>query len=281
MQELTERLNAMCDELPFQTGWYLKDLKNQQDANHLGDTIVPSASTRKIAILMTAMKWIHDGKLSLDQPILIDESNQYVENASGCLQYFRPGFTVQLYDVLTMMIIVSDNTSTGIVANLLGLEAINKFSESIGMIGTTHRHKVPPLHWPADHALDFTNTTTPNDVGLLLDLILQGSNDITVANKLGTTPELCQVAIDILLNQKLNNKLPALLPRGTKVAHKTGTGSRNYNDAGIIFSGDEPLFIMAVYTENVPHTLDDGRAGHAVGADIVARLSREAYEYLV
>ena len=149
MQELTERLNAMCDELPFQTGWYLKDLKNQQDANHLGATIVPSASTRKIAILMTAMKWINDGKLSLEQPILIDESNQYVENASGCLQYFRPGFTVQLYDVLTMMIIVSDNTSTGIVANLLGLDAINKFSESIGMIGTTHRHKVPPLHWPA------------------------------------------------------------------------------------------------------------------------------------
>ena len=62
MQELTERLNAMCDELPFQTGWYLKDLKNQQDANHLGDTIVPSASTRKIAILMTAIIMTSQGR---------------------------------------------------------------------------------------------------------------------------------------------------------------------------------------------------------------------------
>jgi len=280
MQELTERLNAMCIKLPFQTGWYLKDLKNEQEANYLGDTIVPSASTRKIAILMTAMAWIHDGKLSLDQPILIDESNQYVENSSGCLQHFKPGFTIQLYDALTMMIIVSDNTSTGIIANLLGLDAINAFSKSIGMTGTTHRHKVPPLNWPADHALDFTNTTTPNDVGLLLDLILRGVHSTEAANKLGTSSKLCQVALDILLNQKLNNKLPALLPRGTKVAHKTGTGSRNYNDAGIIFSGDEPLFIMTVYTENVPPILPDGRAGHAVGCDIVARLSLEAYESL-
>ena len=162
----------------------------------------------------------------------------------------------------------------------MGLDAINTFSKSVGMIGTTHRHKVPPLDWPVDHALDFTNTTTPNDVGLLLNLILQGTHSTEAANKLGTSSELCQIALDILLNQKLNNKLPALLPRGTKIAHKTGTGSRNYNDAGIIFSGDKPLFIMTVYTENVPHTLPDGRAGHAVGCDTVARLALEAYEAL-
>ena len=124
MEELINRLNTMCLEAPFQSGWYLKNLQTKESSNYYGDVVVPSASTRKIAILMNAMKWIHEGKLSLDQPIGIDETNQYVGNSSGCFQYLRPGFTVQLYDVLTMMIIVSDNTSTGIVANLLGLDSI-------------------------------------------------------------------------------------------------------------------------------------------------------------
>ncbi|MBS96612.1 MAG: serine hydrolase [SAR202 cluster bacterium] len=281
MEELINRMNAMCSESPFQSGWYLKNLQTNESANYYGDVVVPSASTRKIAILMNAMKWIHEGKLSLDQPIRIDETNQYVGNSSGCFQYLRPGFTVQLYDVLTMMIIVSDNTSTGIVANLLGLDSINEFSQSIGMIGTTHRHKLPPLDLSIDHSLDYTNSTTPNDVGLILELILLGTNDEKVANKLGSSKELCQIALDILLNQKLNNKLPALLPKGTKVAHKTGTGARNYNDAGIIFLDDSPLFILTVFTENVPTSLADGRAGHGVACDLVARLSSEAYNYFI
>jgi beta-lactamase class A len=164
---------------------------------------------------------------------------------------------------------------------LLGLDSINEFSQSIGMIGTTHRHKLPPLDLPIDHSLDYTNSTTPNDVGLILELILLGTNEEKVANKLGSSKELCQIALDILLNQKLNNKLPALLPKGTKVAHKTGTGARNYNDAGIIFSDDTPLFIMTVFTENVPTSLADGRAGHGVACDLVARLSCESYNYFI
>ena len=43
------------------------------------------------------------------------------------------------------------------------------------------------------------------------------------------------------------------------VAHKTGTGQdcRNNNDVGIIFQGEKPLFILTVYTENVPLEMPD------------------------
>jgi beta-lactamase class A len=71
-------------------------------------------------------------------------------------------------------------------------------------------------------------------VGILLERILQGSQDPAVAAQLGSTPALCQLALDILSWQRLRNRLPARLPLGTKVAHKTGTTARNYNDAGII-----------------------------------------------
>jgi beta-lactamase class A len=46
MEELVKQMNTLCDALPFQTSWHLKDLKTGKAANRLGDTPVPSASTR-------------------------------------------------------------------------------------------------------------------------------------------------------------------------------------------------------------------------------------------
>src|SRR5690242_11597857 len=94
MQELAQRLNGMCDEQPFQTGWYLKNLKTGEEVDRDGHVIVPSASTRKIAILATALKQIHEGKLSLDQPVEIRA--KYQNNNSGVFQHFTPGFTITL-----------------------------------------------------------------------------------------------------------------------------------------------------------------------------------------
>src|SRR5688500_10172553 len=69
MQELVQRLNGLCDEQPFHTGWYLKNLTTGEEADRNGQVIVPSASTRKIAILVTALKAIHEGRLALNQPV--------------------------------------------------------------------------------------------------------------------------------------------------------------------------------------------------------------------
>ena len=78
-------------------------------------------------------------------------------------------------------------------------------------------------------------TTTPNDQGLLLEAMLLGAEDKAAAARLGVTPELCRLGLDILSWQKLKTRLPSQLPLGTKVAHKTGTGSRGYMDAGIVY----------------------------------------------
>lgn len=278
MKELVERLNAYCDEQPFHTGWYLKDLRTGEEAERNGHVVVPSASTRKIAILAAAMQAVHGGRLSLDQPVEIQE--KYQHNNSGTFQHLRPGFVITLQDALVMMIIVSDNTCTGTVADLVGLDAIQRLSQSIGMCGTTHRHGIPPGNLPRDHATDATNTTTPADVGLLLDLLLRGTTDERAASQLGSTPALCQLAIDILSWQKLRQRLPAYLPEGTKVAHKTGTGARNNNDAGIIFRGDEPLFILTVYTDDLPRELPNGLPGFGWASTYIATVCRMCWDGL-
>ena len=119
-------------------------------------------------------------------------------------------------------------------------------------------------------------------LGILLDLILQGSQAANAASRLECTPDLCRLTLDILSWQKLSWRLPALLPKGTMVAHKTGTAQdwRNNNDAGIIFQGEEPLIILTVYTENVPLEMPDGLPGFTIAVNHIARLCRTCWDEL-
>ena len=150
MQELVQKMNAVCDALPFQTSWYLKDLGRGRAADRLGDVPVPSASTRKISIMMAALKAVHDGKLALDQKVTIDA--KYQDNDSGTFQHLTPGFWITFRDCLVMMIIVSDNTCTGTVVDMVGLGEIQRFCESVGMTRTIHRFGIPPAPRPRPRA---------------------------------------------------------------------------------------------------------------------------------
>ena len=275
--ELVKQMNALCDALPFESSWYLKDMKNGATANRAGDVPVPSASTRKISIMMAALAAVHAGKLTLDQKVTIEA--KYQDNDSGTFQHFIPGFWITFRDTLVMMIIVSDNTCTGTVVDMVGLDVVQRYCEALGMKGTTHRFGIPPRLGP-DHTLAQVTTTTPRDQGLLLELIWRGTTDPAVASKLQVTPELCRLAIDILSWQKLKTRLPSQLPLGTKVAHKTGTGSRGYMDAGIIFKDEKPLYILTAYTDHVPAALPDGTAGFAAAYQLMGRMARLAWDTL-
>ena len=277
MQDLVQRLNELCDAAPFQTSWYVKDLATGASADRHGDVPVPSASTRKISIMMAALSAVHDGKLALDQKLTIEAG--YQDNDSGTFQHLTPGFWITFRDALVMMIIVSDNTCTGMVVDLVGLPNVQRYCEAIGMTGTTHRFGIPP-RLGRGHSLEQVTTTTPNDQGLLLELILRGTGDAAVATRLGVAPELCRLALDILSWQKLKTRLPSLLPLGTKVAHKTGTGARGYMDAGIIFKDDRPLCILTAYTEHVPAALPDGTPGFAAANQVIGKLARLCYDAL-
>src|SRR6266481_3400565 len=141
MRDLVKRLNELCDAAPFQASWYLKDFATGGSADRRGDVPVPSASTRKISIMMAALAAVHAGKLSLDQKVTVEA--KYQDNDSGTFQHLTPGFWITFRDALVMMIIVSDNTSTGMVVDQIGLGEIQRFCESVGMTRTVHRFGIP------------------------------------------------------------------------------------------------------------------------------------------
>jgi beta-lactamase class A len=279
MDKLTRRLAAIGDAYTFKTRWHVKDLGTGRDAHHEGDVPMPSASTRKISILMAALAAVHAGKLRLEDPVVLEERLQK-DVASGTFRYMTPGCVIPFRDVLVNMIITSDNVCTQAVLERLGPETMDGYCHGIGMTRTHHRGLIPPLGIGWDHPAEAVATTTQSDQVLLLDMILRGTEDEAVARRLGSTPELCRLAMDILSWQILRNLIPSLLPYGTKVAHKTGRGRRGRMDAGIVFNGAKPLFILAAATDWVPETMPDGLPGFASSFASIGRVARACWDEL-
>lgn len=277
MDALVARLNAMCDEQPFHTGWYVKDLRTGWCADRHGDTVVPSASTRKVAILMTALRGVHESRFSLDERITPDND---LATTSGCFQWFKPGFTITFHDVLLMMIIVSDNVSTRRVVETVGLGPVQALCDSLGMRGTTLRGAVPNYSLPRDHGAGVANDTTPRDQGILLEAIVDGSTSGEAAARLGVTPALCAFALDLMSKQRFRDRVPSWLPDGTKVANKTGTLGANMNDVAVIYEGETPRFVFTFFTDHVPEAMPDGRPGRAVVNHLAGQLARATWDAL-
>lgn len=281
MDDLARRLHAICDAEPFATAWFVKDLATGREAHRDGYLPLPSASTRKTSIMMAALAAVGEGHLRLDESVEIEARLQR-DVASGTYRYMTPGCTIPLRDALVNMIITSDNVCTQIVLERLGgdPEAVNAYCRAVGMEATVHRGAIPALGLAWDHPVEATASTTAADQALLLDLILRGTADAEAAARLRCTPELCRLGLDILGWQLLRNMIPSLLPYGTRVAHKTGRGRRGRMDAGIVFRGDRPPFILAAYTDRVPEEMPDGLPGYAAAFRTIGRLSRACWDGL-
>jgi beta-lactamase class A len=190
---------------------------------------------------------------------------------SGILTFLDDGLMPTVKDLLTLMTIISDNTATDIVIKRLGKDAINERMRSFGLndihIQMTVRELFEELLPNADPTQDLyqleidaekrfdenresfrnnrvfrltpeNNVTTPRDMTDLLCHIFAGH-----------TPDRqwSDAALNILLQQQLNERLPRFLPAGTRIAHKTGTLFSIRNDAGIIYAGEDSHVAVSVF----------------------------------
>ncbi|MFD1929860.1 MULTISPECIES: serine hydrolase [Nonomuraea] len=276
VKPLAKRLDDLCETQPFETGWSLLDLRTGERAGRSGSRPFPAASTRKVAVMMAVLRAAHRGEVDLGQRVTIDE--RYRDRVfTGSLQHLEPGLSLSLREAVTLMIILSDNLCTAHVIDLIGLDAVNDLCAAAGLTGTRHRHAlIPPL--APDHPVDASNVTTPDDQARLLGLVVSGAEGTD--ERLGCPPSLCSFALDVLRGQQFRDALPALLPYGTPIAHKSGVGWRDVSDAGVFYTDGRPRYILAVYTDEVPAVLPDGLPGAALARTHIATLSRACWEEL-
>ena len=108
------------------------------------------------------------------------------------------------------------------------------------------------------------NSTTAYDLMAIFE---------AVAKKSAIDEKSCNEMLMILLGQKFRDKIPALLPEGTKVAHKTGNITGIEHDSGIVFLPDGRQYVLVMLSKN----LEDVKAAKKV----MATISRKIYDSLV
>ena len=208
---LQRRLNDLSEGRGFDVYWHVKVVDRGEELSRGGGVVLPSASVRKISVMMAALHAVHSGRLDLASTVRIEKEIQK-DIVSGVCQYMTPGLTITMRDAILLMIITSDNVCTYEVMKHFEIGEFTDYCRRIGMAGTTHRTRLPHVELPPDHALDVVTTTTAQDQVRLLDLILRGTTDVQAADVLGVSTEQCAMALQFLSWQLHCDMIPALLP---------------------------------------------------------------------
>lgn len=292
MQELTPQVSSQIQEIVDRSGAEfgvsIRHLESGSEININADSFFPMASVLKIPVLCTAMAQIDDGRFALTDRWELAYSEKNI--GSGVLTYLRDGLQPTVYDVLLLMIVISDNTATDMAMNRVGVKAIDDHMKQLGLADihlptnirgiferlgseeladpawllndlTTPKPKYEPLPESSAYSSGTdNNVSTPRDMTRLLAMIYGG--EISSRNA-------CDEMLHILLQQQLNQRLPRFIPDTLPFAHKTGTLSGIRNDAGILYVNDNcHLAITAFCRWDAQAVADDLVAMHQRGHEL-------------
>jgi len=230
---------ATASSLAGEIGLYILDTATGQEADFHADQPLEAASVIKIPIMVEAFRQKEEGLIDFDAPVTIRKEDKLP--SCGALTYLHDGVTVSVGDLVTLMIILSDNTATNLLIDRLGNVHINREISHLGLTGTKLNRK---LFQPELSRQGVQNYVTARDMGILLKAMLDGTLISADASK---------KMLEILGNQRLNGKMPFFLhDQGIKCAHKTGEDDGITHDVGIIFADSTVIFCFLSNHTDVP-----------------------------
>jgi beta-lactamase class A len=221
-----------------------------------------AASTMKIPVMIEVLRSADAGRLSLDQRILlinrfhsIVDGSEYSLDAgddSDSSVYTRVGERVPVRDLMEHMIVRSSNLATNALIALVGAEQADATAHALG---ATHIHVLRGVEDGKAYAAGKNNTTTSADLAALLVHVERGD---------ALQPASARLMKDILLHQEFNDMIPAGVPKGTPVAHKTGSITATLHDAAIVYPTGRAPYVLVVLTRAIP----DDKVARALITDI-------------
>jgi beta-lactamase class A len=218
----------------------VKDLGSGREAVLDGDREQPAASLYKLPVLFT----VFDEGLSMGEQLPITEDARSYD--TGTME-LGVGESLSVSEALERMVTLSDNTSAVMLGSRVGGQRINANLAALGM-DTTH------------YSLE-RMTTSALDMVHLLDLLARGN---------AVSPGASADMVHLLLRQRVNDRLPRLLPDDVQVAHKTGNLPGIVNDVGILYGPSTTLAVAALVSDTTDET---------AAATGIARVALAAYSY--
>ncbi|MDB4880246.1 MAG: beta-lactamase [Gemmatimonadetes bacterium] len=244
----------------------ISDLETGDEFRYHADRWFHAASTIKVAILVGVYGAIHRGELLPQSRVHV--RNRFLSAADGSPYRVRldrdanpdvhreVGRTLRVSELGDAMITTSSNLATNLLLDLVGLDVLQRTLDGFGLDGIDLRRGVED-----ERAFEagINNRVTANGLVGLLRLI---------GEERAFSPALSRQMLDVLLGQQFNSGIPAGLPRGARVAHKTGEISTIAHDAGLVYLPDRKPYAIAVLTEWEPSA--GGRSATIAAASYLA-----------
>ncbi|MFZ5516950.1 MAG: serine hydrolase [Candidatus Zhuqueibacterota bacterium] len=227
-----------------------------------------AASTMKTPVMIEVFRQMELGKFSLTDSLLVkNEFRSIVDSSVYSLDfgedsddavYKNQGKKMSINDLVYQMITVSSNFATNLLVDLVSAKNI---MQTMSEIGAKNIQVLRGVEDPKAYEQGLNNTTDAYDMMLVMKAI---------ALKQVATPAACEKMTAVLLDQKFNNKIPALLPKEVKVAHKTGSITRIDHDAAIVFVKPDHACVLVVLTS--------GFDQHKDAEQVIAQISKMIYD---
>jgi len=239
--ETLERL--LREQLGDEVDSYGVVVKNTADGSGAAvnpDKLFNAASLFKAAVMYEAFHQRAAGIISFDWELVV---TPYYDAFGLGPRLTAVCQSLTVGEALVAMMAVSDNAAAVMLQDLVGSRHVNESMAALGLTDT--------------RLLEDGLPTTAQDMALLLEMIARGQAVDRAAS---------QEMVDLMSLESLKDRLPALLPEGTLVAHKTANWSDATHDTGIVYS-PEAVYVIAVLSDK------------EYEAKPIAELSRVVYEH--
>jgi beta-lactamase class A len=226
------------------------------------DSLVHAASTMKVPVLIALAQRADRGQLRLDDAMLLQ--NRFASIVDGSpytlaraddsddAVYERVGERVPMRWLATRMITHSSNLATNALLTVVAADSVTALTRTLGATRMLVRRGVED--GPAFRA-GLNNTTTAADLAALM---------VAIGTNHAASPTGCAWMRDVLFAQAFNSAIPAGLPPGTRVAHKTGDITRVEHDAALVYPDHGAPYVLVVLTNGI----DNQSAARTLIADI-------------
>jgi beta-lactamase class A/uncharacterized membrane protein len=270
-QRLDSALERIVRSVNATWGVYAKSIDTGEEIAVDADRQMDTMSVIKIPLMVEVFQQIKDGRFTLADKYTLTKED--VLPGTGIMRSLDPGAVLTVKDLITLMIIVSDNTATDVLYRRVGgVDAVNRRMEGLGLSKT--RAPAPSRAWfdalrAAPSAADFHRAakhpyglSTPREIGTLLERMERG----TLVDKAASDQML-----QILRGQVYRSRIPRLVS-GFRIPHKTGDFLPYIaNDVGVLESPGATV-VLSVFTAN--HFGSGDTIEEAIG-----RLSAEIASY--
>lgn len=256
-----------------QAGVWLQDLATGDTLAVNATASFHAASTMKVPVMIELFRRADTGALHLDSAIILrNEFASIVDGSSFALSagddsdsslYAKVGHPVTLRELNERMITRSSNLATNAVIELLDARTAQATARVLGASTIQVRRGVEDTK---AYNAGLNNTTSARDLGVLMAALAQDR---------AASPAACEAMRGVLLRQEFNNEIPAGLPPGTPVAHKTGWITATTHDAAIVYPPRRAPYVLVILTRAIPERADAQQLMAGISRDVWDVMNRQ------